>query len=93
MSATATRPPVNALVTGRLPRWMPWVLLAISWLVSGIAVWIIQAAPDPADYNIVGAILLGTLVFDLAITVISWLLEGGRQARTSLARFCCGTCA
>ena len=36
MTTTTARPMTNSLTTGRLPRWLPWVLLAGSWVVAGV---------------------------------------------------------
>jgi phosphate transport system permease protein len=83
MTMTTARPTntamPNALSSGRLPKWAPWVLLAGSWAVM-IAVFAIVALGSGGEFSIVGAILVGTILFDVLLVVISRLIEGGRQA-------------
>jgi phosphate transport system permease protein len=94
MSTTAMRPaPVapqkngsgipNALASGRLPKWAPWVLLAASWAVM-IVVFIFIAVGTGSEFSLVGAILTGTIVFDILLYVLSRLIEGSRQATNRL---------
>lgn len=83
---TATTPQtgiVNSLTTGRLPRWTPWALLAGSWAVM-CAVFALTAAASGTEFNIALAIFLGTILFDVLIYVISYLVEGRRQATNRL---------
>lgn len=83
---TATTPPagiVNSLTTGRLPRWAPWVLLSASWVVM-LVVFGLVAASTGSELQIVPAIFLGTILFDILIFVISYLVEGVRQAKNRL---------
>jgi phosphate transport system permease protein len=85
MTTTTARPMTNSLTTGRLPRWLPWVLLGGSWIVAGIIVALTQAAAqDGGDFNIAAAVFLGTILFDIVIFVLAWLVEGARQARDRL---------
>ncbi|MGV8886315.1 MAG: phosphate ABC transporter permease PstA [Microbacteriaceae bacterium] len=74
---------VNSLTTGRLPRWVPWVLLAASWAVF-IAVFAIVAGASKGDFNIAIALFLGTVLFDVLLYVIALLVEGSRQATNRL---------
>ena len=89
MTTTSTKPEsttsgdVNLLLAGRLPRWAPWVILAGSWTVM-IVVFIFLRAANGGEFNIVGAILLGTLVFDFLLYAVAHLVEGSRQARNRL---------
>ena len=83
---TATTPQtgiVNSLTTGRLPRWAPWALLAGSWAVMS-AVFALTAAASGTEFNIALAIFLGTILFDVLIYVVSYLVEGRRQATNRL---------
>jgi phosphate transport system permease protein len=72
---------VNSLTTARLPKWVPWGLLAASWAVFAVLFALVQAGSDGADYNIVAVVLLGTILFDVLLVVISSLVEGARKAR------------
>ncbi|MGX5681893.1 phosphate ABC transporter permease PstA [Schumannella luteola] len=81
---TATQPAiVNTLTTGRLPKWAPWALLVGSWAVMSV-VFALMAAGGGTDFNIALAIFLGTVLFDVAIFVIAYLVEGARQAKNRL---------
>jgi phosphate transport system permease protein len=84
-TATATAVDIshNALTTGRLPRWAPWGLLAGSWLVF-VVVFSIVAAASESEFNIAAALFLGTVLFDILIFVVAYLVEGARQARDRL---------
>ena len=73
----------NSLTTGRLPRWAPWALLGASWVVF-VVIFAITAASTGDEFNIAGAILLGTVVFDVLLYVIARLVEGSRQATNRL---------
>jgi phosphate transport system permease protein len=87
-TATAPKPTtpvetVNALTTGRLPKWAPWALLGGSWLVM-LIVFAFVSMVNESEYNIVAALFLGTVLFDLAIFVVAYLVEGVRQAKDRL---------
>ena len=82
-TATATTGITNSLTTGRLPKWSPWVILVGSWAVMS-AVFGFIAAGAGGDFNLVAAIFFGTILFDILLFVISYLVEGARQARNRL---------
>jgi phosphate transport system permease protein len=83
-TTTETTGIVNSLTTGRLPRWVPWALLVGSWAVMSIVFAIVRGANGDADFNIAGAIFLGTILFDVLIFVVTYLVEGLRQAKDRL---------
>ncbi len=84
MSATtANTGIVNSLTTGRLPKWAPWVILAGSWVLVG-AIFGFMAAAGNGDFNIAVVIFLGTVLFDVALFVLAYLVEGIRQAKDRL---------
>ena len=74
---------VNSLTTGRLPKWSPWAILAGSWVIM-IVVFAFMAAANGTDFNIAAALVLGTVLFDVAIFVLAYLVEGIRQAKDRL---------
>jgi len=78
---TATAGIVNSLTTGRLPKWAPWAILGGSWLVAIIAFALLQAG---GEFNIAAALFFGTILFDVALFVVTLLVEGSRQARDRL---------
>ncbi len=71
----------NSLTTARLPKWVPWALLAGSWGVIAALFGLVQAASDSQEFNIVGVVFLGTILFDVLLVTISSLVEGARKAR------------
>lgn len=77
---TAVGPIDNSLASGRLPRGITWVLLAGSWGVLGIVFLLIQLANGDKNFNLVGTLFLGTLLFDALIFTVSYLVEGVRRA-------------
>lgn len=84
MAVTNTGPMSNSLTTGRLPRGTVWMVLAGSWILFGIVFLLIQLAGGTKDFNLVGALFLGTILFDILIFVVSYLVEGMRQAKDRL---------
>lgn len=74
----------NALSTGRLPRWVPWVTLVGSWALMSVVFVIVQLANGDEQFNITAAIFLGTIVFNVLVFAFSYLVEGARQARNRL---------
>ena len=86
MSATATTTTgiTNSLTTGRLPKWAPWALLGTSWAIF-IAIFAIVGAANGTEVNVPAAIFLGTVVFDILLFVLAYLVEGIRQAKNRLA--------
>ncbi|MDF1478233.1 phosphate ABC transporter permease PstA [Leifsonia sp. H3M29-4] len=85
MTTTTNTPKgiVNSLTTARLPKWAPWAVLGTSWLVM-IIVFALMSAANGQELNIVAAIVLGTILFDVAIFVLAYLVEGVRQAKNRL---------
>lgn len=83
-TATAPRPLANSYTAGKLPRWTPWTLLVVSWVVFGAIFAILAASGATKDFNIVGAIFFGTVLFDVAIYTTSLLVEGPRKAMDRL---------
>ena len=74
---------VNSLTTGRLPKWAPWAILAGSWAIR-IVIFALMAAANGSEFNIATALVLGTVLFDVAVFVLAYLVEGIRQAKDRL---------
>ena len=72
---TTTNGIVNSLTSARLPRWVPWSLLAGSWAVMAVFFGLI-AADSGGNYNIVGVAFFGIVLFDILLVTISYLVEG-----------------
>lgn len=87
MTTTVTpptaQPIANTLAAGRLPAWAPWAILGASWAVF-IVVFAIMAAASGSDFNIAGALLLGTVLFIIVLYVTSRLVEGSRRGTDRL---------
>jgi phosphate transport system permease protein len=79
----APRALANSYTAGKLPRWMPWPILATALVVSLGAFGLIAAASDD-DVNWIGGIIAGVALFILANWLIALLVEGGRQASDRL---------
>ncbi|OJX64512.1 MAG: phosphate ABC transporter, permease protein PstA [Micrococcales bacterium 73-13] len=81
--ATASRRTAvpNRLTHGRLPKWAPWTILIGCWAVMSAIVGLVGAASGAAGFDIALAIFLGQILFLVAIWVIAYLVEGGRQAK------------
>ena len=76
MSAVAEH---ASLTSGRLPRWAPWAILAGSWIVA-VAVGAIVAAAAGGAFDLVLSLVAGTALYVVLVTIVSRLVEGGRQA-------------
>ncbi|WP_374947163.1 phosphate ABC transporter permease PstA [Agreia sp.] len=77
----AALPVTNTLTAGKLPTATPWLLLVASWIVMGVIFGLLMMADVTADFNIVGTIFFGTVLFVIVLTVISRLYEGVRRSR------------
>lgn len=80
-SPSAAKPLTNTLTAGKLPKWVPWLLLVGSWVVLGIVFGLLQVAGVTPEFNIVGTIFFGTVLFVILLTVISRSYEGVRRSR------------
>jgi phosphate transport system permease protein len=82
-SQTQTTSIANSFASGRLPAWAPWVTLVGSWIVVGI-IFSMESAASGGEFNIVASVLLGTILYGVLVYVLSWLIEGRRQATNRL---------
>ncbi|AAT89581.1 phosphate ABC transporter permease [Leifsonia xyli subsp. xyli] len=83
-ATAATRPLANAYTAGKLPPWAPWTILAVCWAVFSAVFAILAASGATKDFNIVGALFFGTVLFDIAIYTTSLLVEGSRKTKDRL---------
>ncbi|GAA3657499.1 phosphate ABC transporter permease PstA [Microbacterium marinilacus] len=80
-AATAVASPQKvSLTTGRLPRWAPWALLGFALFVTFVLFAFLNMGGDVADFNIVGALFTGMLLYMVVITVVSSIAESRRHA-------------
>jgi phosphate transport system permease protein len=82
MTATtaAAKPMVNALASGQLPKRLPWLLLAACLLVMAGAFTLVWMGDTASEFNIVGTVFLGVVLYAVVIYVASRLVEGARRA-------------
>jgi len=81
-TTTVAAPPLtNTLTAGKLPQATPWLLLLGSWIVMGVIFGLLMMAGVTADFNIVGTIFFGTVLFVIVLTVVSRLYEGARRSK------------
>ena len=73
----------NPYSAGLLTKRTPWLILAGSVLVALVAFWLLSNAQG-GDYNIVGALLVGAILYTIVIYVVSFLIEGSRKATDRL---------
>ncbi|MGK0714947.1 phosphate ABC transporter permease PstA [Leucobacter sp. W1153] len=69
----------SSLSGNRLPRATTWVVLAASLLV-GIALFTLLSLAEDGEFSVVGALVVGALVFLVANTALSAAVEGRRRA-------------
>ncbi|WP_345752003.1 phosphate ABC transporter permease PstA [Microbacterium rhizophilus] len=82
MTATASAPRTAApsLRSGHMPASMPWMLLAFSMFVAGVVFALLNTSGDIAQFNIAGTLLLGMVIYLIAIGVFSSIAESRRHA-------------
>ncbi|MEO7122584.1 MAG: phosphate ABC transporter permease PstA [Lacisediminihabitans sp.] len=84
MTVTTAGPIANSLTAGRLPKGSVWMLLVGSWVLLGIVFLLVQLSGGTHEFNLIGALFLGTVLFDILIYVLSLLVEGTRKATDRL---------
>jgi phosphate transport system permease protein len=82
-SATATRTVANTYTAGKLPKWTPWVVLAVS-LVITIGASVLMGVSSGDGVNWILGVIAGVVLFVLANWILALLVEGGRQAKNRL---------
>lgn len=79
-STTAPKGVANSLTAGRLPKFTPWLVLAVALAVAfGIAV-IMSVADGTGTVNWIAALIGGAALFVVANWLLALLVEGQRQA-------------
>ena len=82
-TAPATTGITNTLTASRLPKWATWAILG-GCLAVAAGVFAIVRLSTGGEYSIVGVVFFGTVLFNIMLFVLSYLVEGGRQARNRL---------
>jgi len=83
-TTTPARPIENAYSAGQLPRWAPLLMLISSLATFVIIFMFIQAGQPASEFNIVGALLFGIVLYAVVLTTVSRLVEGHRRATDRL---------
>ena len=74
-----TAPPKPIRTTRRLPKYVPWAILAGSLLVGALLSLL------SGELTLTGSLLFGALVYVVAITITSVVVEGTRWAKDRAA--------
>jgi phosphate transport system permease protein len=74
----AAAPVSNSLTAGKLPNGASWMVLGASLLVSAGLFGVLAFAG--AEFNLVGTILVGAILYVATITLLSRIVEGARRA-------------
>jgi phosphate transport system permease protein len=80
MAAIAASAQSMRLTSGRLPKWAPWALLVGSIAASAVVFGVAAAGGDLADFNIVGTLIVGMILYIVLIAVVSSIAESNRKA-------------
>jgi phosphate transport system permease protein len=80
MATIATGSPSPSLTSGKLAAWVPWALLGAALVVAASIFGVLAAGTEPADFNIVGTVFTGMIVYMVLITVVSSIAESRRKA-------------
>lgn len=78
--ASPARPTANAFAAGRLPRYSTLVVLIGSLVVAFGVLGLIALATGAEEFNVVGAVLVGAILFAVVNYVLSRMVEGHRRA-------------
>ncbi|MFV0373258.1 phosphate ABC transporter permease PstA [Microbacterium sp.] len=71
--------PSLSLTAGHLPSWVPWGLLALSFVISGTVFGILNSGQPLADFNIAGTLFFGILLYMGLVYAVSSIVEGPRK--------------
>ena len=80
---TATTTQANTLTNGRLPRWAPFGILAVCWSIAIVAFALLSMGGGD-EFSIAPPLVVGTVLYVVAIFVFAFLVEGLRQAKDRL---------
>lgn len=79
-TAEATQAASPSLTSGHMPKGMPWILFGFSMFVSLVIFGVLNIGSPIASFNIAGALLVGMIIYLIAITVFSSIAESRRHA-------------
>jgi phosphate transport system permease protein len=74
----------NSYATGKLPKYVPWAILAASFVVV-CAIFALFATADPeGGFNAAGAVFLSVVLYGVVLYVVARMIEGPRRATDRL---------
>lgn len=83
-TTTIAAPLTNSLTAGKLPKHTPVVVLISCWLVTAAVFLMLQLSGAMADFNVAGTLFFGTVLYCVAIYLLSYFVEGVRKAKDRL---------
>ena len=83
-NTAAASPLTNSLTAGKLPRHSSLAVLLGSWVVAGAFFFVLMLSGAADGFNIVGTLVAGTVVYCIAIYLLSYYVEGVRKAKDRL---------
>ncbi len=84
MTRTTPDAITNSLTAARLPRGSVWALLVVSWVLVGIVFLLVHLSGGTKEFNLIGTLFFGTVLFDILVFTVSRLVEGHRKATDRL---------
>lgn len=84
MTAIAVAPATHTTSAGHLPKWAPWALLVICFVIAGTIFAFANSGGDPADFNIALTLVVGMILYMGLIFVVSTVAESRRHATDRL---------
>jgi len=84
MSTTLRTPLSNSLTAGKLPKRSSLAVLVASWLVTAAVFVVLQLSGASKDFNVAGTLFFGTVLYCVAIYLLSYFVEGVRKAKDRL---------
>ncbi len=83
-TTTVAAPLTNSLTAGKLPKYSATMVLLASWLITAAVFLIVQISGTDSSFNIGGTLFFGTVLYCIAIYLLSYFVEGGRKAKDRL---------
>ncbi|MCI2957943.1 phosphate ABC transporter permease PstA [Agromyces atrinae] len=83
-SRPAPSPIANSLTAGKLPRFAPLGILLGSFVLSALLFLLVWLGNTDSDFNIVGTVFVGVVLYAILIWVISRAVEGSRKSKDRL---------
>ena len=83
-TTTVAAPLTNSLTAGKLPKYSAPVVLLASWLVTAAVFLIVQLSGASTTFNVAGTLFFGTVLYCIAIYLLSFFVEGVRKAKDRL---------